>query len=60
MSSVYNPEADIIAEIERIELEAKDIRRKIDHTRSETDKRVLNKQLTELKEELENLQKRLP
>lgn len=60
MSSVYNPEADIMAEIERIELEAKDIRRKIDHANNENDKRVLNKQLNELKEELQQLQQRLP
>jgi peptidoglycan hydrolase CwlO-like protein len=60
MSSVYNPEADIMAEIERLELEAKELRRKIDYTQNEDDKRVLNKQLNELKEEIEVLRSRLP
>lgn len=60
MSQVYNPEADIIAEIERLELEARSIRRRVEHARNESDKRVLNRQLQELKEQIEHLRSRLP
>jgi hypothetical protein len=60
MSSVYNPEADVIAEIERLELESREIRRRVEHVKSEDDKRVLNRQLDELKRQIEYLKKRLP
>ena len=60
MSQVYNPESDTVAEIERLELEARDIRRRVDHARLEEDKRVLNRQLNELKEQIEYLRLRLP
>jgi predicted nucleic acid-binding Zn-ribbon protein len=60
MSSVYNPEADIMAEIERLELEGREIRKRVEHARSEDDKRVLNKQLEELKQRIEFLQSKLP
>jgi hypothetical protein len=60
MSSVYNPEADIMAEIERLELEGRDIRRRVEHARNEADKRVLNRQLEELKRQIEFLQAKLP
>lgn len=60
MSQVYNPEADVIAEIERLELEARSIRRRVEHARNESDKRVLNRQLQELKEQIEHLRSRLP
>lgn len=60
MSHVYNPEADVIAEIERLELEARSIRRRVEHVRNQDDKRVLNRQLQELKEQIEYLKARLP
>lgn len=60
MSTVYNPEADTIAQIERLELEARDIRRRVEHARNEEDKRVLNKQLKEIEQEVETLRARLP
>jgi hypothetical protein len=60
MSAVYNPESDIIAEIERLELEARDIRRRVEHAHNEEDKRVLNKQLGEIKQEIELLRAKLP
>jgi prefoldin subunit 5 len=60
MSQVYNPESDIIAEIERLEMEARSIRRSIEHARTEEDKRVLNRQLDELKDQLQILRARLP
>jgi hypothetical protein len=60
MSHVYNPEADTVAEIERLELEARDIRRRVEHAHTEADKRVLNKQLEELKTQIQYLRTRLP
>ena len=60
MSQVYNPESDTVAEIERLELESRDIRRRVEHARTEADKRVLNRQLTELHEQIEFLRARLP
>ena len=60
MSSVYNPEADVMAEIERLEIESREVRRRIEHARNEADKRVLNKQLAELKQQIEFLQSKLP
>ena len=60
MSAVYNPESDLIAEIERLELESRDIRRRVEHARTEEDKRVLNRQLEELKQQIEVLKSRLP
>jgi peptidoglycan hydrolase CwlO-like protein len=60
MSTVYNPESEVMAQIERLELEARDIRRKIEYVHNENDRRVLNRQLKELKEEIELLQARLP
>ncbi len=59
-SQVYNPESDTVAEIERLELEARGIRRRVEHARNEEDKRVLNRQLTELAEQIEYLRGRLP
>jgi urease accessory protein UreE len=60
MSQVYNPEAEQVAQIERLELEARDIRRRIEHVRTEQDRRVLNKQLQELQEQISIMQSRLP
>lgn len=60
MSQVYNPESEVIAEIERLELEARNIRRSVEHARTEDDKRVLNRQLEELKDQIEILRARLP
>ena len=60
MDAVYNPEADIMAEIERLELEARDIRKRIEQAANGEDKRVLNRQLGELEAQIAHLQKRLP
>ncbi len=60
MSQVYNPESDLMAEIERLELEARDLRRKIEHLVNVQDKRVMNRQLQELEEQISRLQSRLP
>ena len=60
MSTVYNPEADRVEQIERLELEARDIRRRIEHAASEKDKSVLNKQLEELHDQIKVLRAWLP
>ncbi len=60
MSAVYNPEAETMAEIERLELEARDIRRRIEQAHKNEDKRVLGRQLKEIEEQIESLKKRLP
>jgi hypothetical protein len=60
MSAVYNPEADIMAEIERLEVESRDIRKRVEHARAEADKRVLNKQLEEIREQIDVLRAKLP
>ena len=60
MSAVYNPEADTMAEIERLELEARQVRRRIDQARNEEDRRVLRRQLAEMTDDISRLQARLP
>lgn len=60
MSQVYNPESEIIARIERLELDARDIRRRVEHVRNPEDRRVLNRQLEEIKQEIIRLRSRLP
>ncbi len=60
MSQVYNPESDVMEQIERLELEAREVRRKIEHLANEQDRRVMNRQLSELEEQVSHLQARLP
>ncbi len=60
MSAVYNPESDMVAEIERLDLEARDVRRRIERARNEEDRRVLDRQLKEIQDEVTRLQARLP
>ena len=60
MSAVHNPEADVIARIEQLELEARDLRRRVEHARGRIDKQVLDKQLAEIKQHIEVLRTHLP
>jgi urease accessory protein UreE len=60
MSAVYNPEADTMARIEQLELEARDLRRRIEYARNDEDRRVLQRLLEELKSDISRLQARLP
>ncbi|HEV8292681.1 MAG TPA: hypothetical protein VGP94_12195 [Tepidisphaeraceae bacterium] len=60
MSAVYNPESDTIAQIERLEIEARELRRKVEHAAGEEDKRVLNRLLKETEQHIELLRQRLP
>lgn len=60
MSTVYNPESEIIAQIERLELEAREVRKRIEQATHKEDRRVLNQQLKELEEQVDLLRARLP
>jgi urease accessory protein UreE len=60
MSSVYNPESDVMAEIERLELEAREIHRRIEQAHKDDDRRVLDRQLKEIQAQIEVLRTRLP
>lgn len=60
MSAVYNPEADTMAAIERLELEVRDVKRRIEMTHNEEDRRVLTQQVEDLKTEIARLQATLP
>jgi hypothetical protein len=60
MSQVYNPESEVISQIERLELNARDIRRRIEHARTQQDKKVLNRQIEEIKQDITILRSRLP
>ena len=51
-----DPEREAMAKIERIELEIRDVRRRVEHARNESDKRVLNQQIQELADDLRRLQ----
>lgn len=60
MSSVYNPESDTKAEIERLELAVRDTRRRQQQARSPEDKRVLARQIDELNQRVAFLRSQLP
>ena len=54
-----NPEIEAIARIERLELEIRDVLRRIEHARIPADKRVLNQQLAELIHQIDSLRRNL-
>ncbi len=56
---MFNPEADIIARIESLELQVRSINRRIEHAPTPADKQVLNQQLGELTTEITRLKERL-
>lgn len=59
MSAVYNPQADLMAEIDRLAADARDLRRRIQHAAKEEDRRVLRHQLSEIEQQISTLQARL-
>lgn len=59
MSAVYNPQADLRAEIERLELGCRDLRRRLAAADAPADRTVLTEQLTDLEEQIARLQARL-
>ena len=56
---MFNLEADIIARIEQLDLEARDIRRRIERAPTLEDRNVLNQQLGELMTEIARLKERI-
>jgi hypothetical protein len=60
MSTVYNPEADRIAEIERLEIDARAMRLRIERAKTDDDKRVLQKLLKETEDRIVAIRARLP
>jgi hypothetical protein len=59
MSSTYNRETEIAAQIERLELESSDLRRRAAGAIREPDKNILLLQLNELAQEIKGLRERL-
>jgi hypothetical protein len=59
MDQSLETEAEIIAEIERLELQARDVRNRRDHARSDVDRRVLDRQLDELEDQVDRLRAQL-
>ena len=57
--TLLTSESEIIAQIERLEMDARDLRRRIEHARTEADKRVLNRQLQDMDDEIKRLRWRL-
>ena len=60
MRRTYNRETEIAAQIERLELESCDLRRRAAGAIREPDKQVLIRQLDELGKEITDLRERLP
>jgi hypothetical protein len=54
-----NPEVEVIARIERLEMELRDARRRIEHARTPADKRVLNQQMAETLAQIQALRRQL-
>lgn len=60
MSQVYNPQSDVIAEIEQLEREARAVRQRIEHAAHPQDRRSLNRQLEEIRTQIEYLRRWVP
>lgn len=54
-----NNESETIAAIERLEMDARALRRRVEHMRTESDKRVLNRQLKDIQDDIDRLRYRL-
>lgn len=52
-------EREILATIERLELDVRETRRKVEHAANEAEKRTLNQRLSELQRDLKSLSHRL-
>lgn len=60
MSQVYNPEAGLIEEIERLAIEARETRRRIGLARNPDDQRAMGRQLADVEDRIRVLQTRVP
>ena len=56
---IEHTEREMAAQIERLELRVRETRRKVEHAHTAADKRVLNKQLGEMNDEIEFLRRKL-
>jgi outer membrane murein-binding lipoprotein Lpp len=56
---ISTSETELIAQIERLESDARGLRRRIEHAHNAADKKVLNRQLQEIKEDIDRLRWRL-
>ena len=56
---MFNYESDIIARIEAIEIDVRNIRRRLEHTINMEDKRVLDQQIGELTAEIARHRERI-
>lgn len=59
MSDAYNPQADIAAQIEALQLELKSVIAKRDRTQEPDEKAVLRKQVEDLELQIRGLKRRL-
>ena len=59
MSAVYNPEADTVAQIEKLELEARELRKRIQAATQESYRQALSTELTDIQKNIARLQERL-
>ncbi|MCS7033689.1 MAG: hypothetical protein NZ561_06795 [Phycisphaerae bacterium] len=59
MSAVYNPQAEVMAEIQRLEAEARELRRRLTLAAGKEDRKVLSRQLEETEQAISRLQARL-
>jgi len=53
-------ESEVIMEIERLELQARQLRRKAEHAKREEDRVTLDRLLREIEEQVERLRERAP
>ncbi len=56
---IEHTEREMAAQIERLELRVRETRRKVEHAHTTADKRVLNKQIGELRDEIDYLRRKL-
>ena len=60
MSAVYNPEADTMAQIEKLELEARELRKRIQAAAQDQYRQALSGELADIQNNIARLQARLP
>ena len=60
MSEEYNPQANVIESIERLEVELKELIRKRNHATNAAEKDLLTGEVAEMEADLKRLQHRLP
>ena len=58
--SVNNPEADIIAQIEKLEVEDGELKQLLAQLQKAPDRQVVQRQIEEIRQQIDALRKRLP